>query len=103
SRRLGLRGPLAGDSTAQTLHVLLLAVLAWSISHAAIFLPRFVARPSAGALLLTYLATTAITALALLRFGLLRPAAIVYLGGTGLVSTVLIGLSGGTMSPALVL
>ena len=102
-RFLRLRGPLEQNPTARILHALLLGVLLWTAAHTILFLPRFVVRLAASQALLLYLAVTTIVGLVLLRRGSLREASALYLCGVGLVATVLISLSGGSLSPALVL
>jgi len=97
-----LRGPLAADSTAQMLHLLLVVIAAWTavafvvtLGLAPITLYRIV---FVGLLELSLLA-----ALLLLRFGHLRTAATVYLAGTFYWATISVSLMGGIRSPTLLL
>jgi PAS domain S-box-containing protein len=102
-RILRLRGALQENPTARILHVLLIGLVLWAVLHATVFMPRFIVRRSAASVLLIYLAVSAIVALVLLRRGSLRNASTVYLCGVGVLATILIAFSGGSLSPALVL
>lgn len=99
-----LRGPLEGNPTANLLHVLLVGLLLWTVGHTILFVATpFILRRAVSVALLLYLAISAIIALLLLRRGSLHNASIVYLWGVGLLASVLVCLSGGSRSPALVL
>lgn len=99
---LRLRGPLAADATAQMLHVLLLVVAVWmafwavvTLNQAPVTLPRIVFP----AILQISLAA----ALILLRLGQFHRASLVYLGGTWLWTTLIIGYRAGIRSSSVVL
>jgi PAS domain S-box-containing protein len=100
---LRLRGPLAGEARARTLHGLAVGLLLylWLI-HLPILVPLFVARKLGAISVSLFLTVICVAILALLRRGLLRPASWVFLAGTWLCVTVFIVLSGGVQSSALV-
>ena len=98
---LRLRGPLAGDPKAQTMHVLLLGILAWLGIHDLVFL-GLSARKPANLAFTTALALIAIISLYFLRRRTLRTAGLVYVVGLWLVFSAVITLSGGIRSPVLV-
>lgn len=101
-RALRLRGPLAQHPTARTLHGLLLAVALWEgLSTAATF-P--ISPNKAFAIIVnTPSEVGLVTALILLRAGLLRATIFVYLAVTWLFATSMTALNGGIRSPAQVL
>lgn len=99
---LRLRGPLAGDPTARILHALVICILIWMVPGFAVAIP-FSARKAAVAVLCTFEAAVAFCSWVLLRRGRIRPAGLVYLAGTCITATVVVALSGGIRSPALVL
>jgi PAS domain S-box-containing protein len=96
TQRLRLNGPLAKDPTAQTLYALLLVLAVWfgvwNISLLLIY-------PHLDRLLVAVLQQVALVApLALLRYGLLRQASLVYLTCTWLSATVRIAIGTGIHS-----
>ena len=94
-----LRGPLAADTTAQTLHGLNLCLLAmFTIGHfVTTVYPISIYRFGLFALV----ETGFITALILLRLGLLRGASLVYMGGAWLYTTLVAAFHTGIYSPVL--
>ena len=100
---LRLRGPLAGDVRARTLHGLVVGLLFYIwIVHLPVLVPLFIVTKAGSTLVTLYLTLIYGITLALLRRGALRPASGLFLGGTWLVVTVLILLGGGVQSTALV-
>src|SRR5438105_4623755 len=96
-----LRGPLAGEPTAEVLHVLLLSLCACLALDLVLVQPRTRAvLPNAALLALG--AVSYVTALLFLRKGLLRWSSLVYLAGTWLVWTIVIIWNGGIHSVGLV-
>jgi len=94
---LRLPGPLAEDSTAQTLHAMLLGFGAWIVFLVLVDLPttpRFAGNAAVDVLLIL----TVSAALVLLYRGALRAASLVYLCGGWLTYTAFIILSGGIHS-----
>jgi two-component system cell cycle sensor histidine kinase/response regulator CckA len=98
-----LRGPLAGEPAARVLNTLLVWILIWVSVCTLILVPLFAARKLGALALGCGWALTAVISRYLLRRGLLRQSAIVYVIGTWLVSTLLIVPSGGIRSPFLVM
>ena len=101
-RALRLRGPLAEDPTAKVLHALVVGALAVFVPCTV--LSAFVATNKllSGSQYLLLLFTL-IAAWALLRRGFMRMASLTYLGGTWLLTTFIVAVSGGIRSPAQVL
>lgn len=96
-----LRGPLSGEPTARTLHVLLVGILAWVVFHVLILLPLSARKPANLALTFS-IALSAVISLYTLRRGSLRKAGIIYVVSSWLIFSVVIVLLGGIRSPALV-
>lgn len=96
-----LKGPLSDDPKAGALHALLLGILAWIGVHVLIILPFIGTRKPLNLAISAALALTAIISLYLLRRGSLRKAAMVYIVGWWLFCSMVIVLSGGIRSPAL--
>ena len=93
-RGLRLRGPLANDSTARILHVLLLALVIWlTLSTLLVLLSTSVARLNF--FLVPSLLVILVVALLLLRAGFLRAASLIYLSGMFLYVTSIMILTGG--------
>jgi PAS domain S-box-containing protein len=99
---LRLRGPLAGNHTAETLHVLLLSELFWAAGASVFILPFFVYRKNLVAGLFLVLSAVSVISLALLRRGYLLRAGFASLCASWCAATVAIVLSGGIRSPILV-
>jgi PAS domain S-box-containing protein len=100
---LRLRGPLAEDVRARTLHGLVVGLLLYIwIVHLPIMVPLFVARKAGSTLANLFLTLIYGITLALLRRGALRRASGFFLVGTWLAATVLVVLGGGVHSTALV-
>jgi len=98
---LRLRGPLAGESTAEVLHVLLLSLCACLALDLVLVQPRTPAViPNACVLILGGVSYGA--AILSLRVGLLRRASLFYLVGTWLMWTIVILWNGGIHSVGLV-
>jgi PAS domain S-box-containing protein len=85
------------------LHALLVGLLIWTAIYIVAILPRFVVRMHAAVALLTFEAGFFLIALILLHRGALRNAALIYLLGIGIPSTILIAFHLGIRSPVLVL
>jgi PAS domain S-box-containing protein len=100
---LRLRGPLSEEPTARVLNVLLVCILLWMSLCTFVIVPAFAARKPGGMALGAGWALTAAISLYLLRRGSLRKSAIVFVGGTWLISCTLVVLSGGLRSPFLVM
>src|SRR5436309_2747491 len=83
-----LHGPLAGDSTAEILHALLLGLLVWTAIQGSIGLLFFVAKPGPSAAVVGFQAISYLIALAMLERGNLRSASLVYLFGVSVPATV---------------
>jgi hypothetical protein len=100
---LRLRGPLAEDVRARTLHGLVVGLLLciW-IVHLPILVPLFIVTKAGSTLVTLYLTLIYGITLALLRRGALRRASGFFLVGTWLVATGFIVLGGGVQSTALV-
>jgi PAS domain S-box-containing protein len=100
---LRLRGPLAGEVRARTLHGLVVGLLMYIwIVHIPIFVPLFVFRKAGSAIVNLFLTLIYLITLALLRRGSLRQASGFFLVGTWLAATAFIVLGGGVQSIALV-
>lgn len=100
---LRLRGPLAGEVRARTLHGLVVGLLLYIwIVHLPIVVPLFVVRKAGSTLLNLFLTLIYGITLALLRRGSQRQASGVFLVGTWLAATVFVVLGGGVQSTALV-
>jgi PAS domain S-box-containing protein len=102
-KALRLRGRLAEDSTARTLHNLVLALALWLVfSTFLVVLTTSVARPNL--FLVPSLLITLATALILLRMGFFRAAGWLYLGGMLVYVTIIMVLTGGSLrnSPAVI-
>jgi len=100
---LRLRGPLAEDVRARTLHGLVVGLLMYIwIVHIPIFMPLFLARKAGSAIANLFLTLIYLITLGLLRRGSLRQASRFFLAGTWLAATVFIVLGGGVHSTALV-
>jgi len=100
---LRLRGPLAGEVRARTLHGLVVGLLMYIwIVHIPIFMPLFLARKAGSAIANLFLTLIYLITLGLLRRGSLRQASRFFLVGTWLAATVFIVLGGGVHSTALV-
>ncbi len=98
-----LRGPLAGEIRARTLHGLVVGLLLYIwIVHIPVIVPLFAARKAGSTLANLYLTLIYGITLALLRRGSLRRASLVFLAGTWVAATVFIVLGGGVQSTALV-
>ncbi len=100
-RRMGkalrLRGPLAGDPTAQVLHAVLVGLACAIILELAADLPVSPRKPALSALVLIF-TVVSIAPLTLLHRGSLRAASLTYLSGSWLLFTVVIILNGGIRS-----
>ena len=91
---LELRGPLANDSTARILHILLLALVIWlTLSTLLVLLSTSVARLNF--FLVPSLLVILVVGLMLLRLGFLRAASLIYLTGLFLYVTSIMILTGG--------
>ena len=101
SRALRLRGPLAADSSAQVLQILLLSLCGCLIFDLVMVQPRTSA-VLANAIVLALGFGAYGTALAVLQKGSLRAASVIYLVGTWLMWTIVIVGSGGIHSPGVV-
>ena len=100
---LRLRGPLAGDVRARTLHGLVVGLLLYIwLVHLPIIAPFFVARKAGSTLANLYLTLIYGITLAVLRRGLLRRASLLFLAGTWVAATVFVVFGGGIQSTALV-
>ena len=100
---LRLRGPLAGEVRARTLHGLVVGLLLYIwIVHIPVIVPLFVARKAGSTLANLYLTLVYGITLALLRRGSLRRAIMVFLAGTWVAASVFIVFGGGIQSTALV-
>ena len=100
---LRLRGPLAGDVRARTLHGLVIGLLLYVwVVHIPIIVPLFVGRKAGSTLVNLYLTLIYGITLALLRRGSLRRASLFFLAGTWVAATVFIAFGGGIGSTALV-
>jgi len=100
---LRLRGPLAEDVRARTLHGLVVGLLLFIwIVHLPILVPLFIVTKVGSTLVTLYLTLIYGITLALLRRGALRLASGFFLVGTWLAATVLIVLGGGVQSTGLV-
>jgi signal transduction histidine kinase len=97
------RGPLANETTARVLHWLLVGLLIWFALYISIILPFFNIKKALSALLAVFGILTWVVALVLMRRGLLRWAALVYLSAMYVSATLLMVLYGGIRSPATVL
>ncbi len=98
-----LRGPLAGEVRARTLHGLVVGLLLYIwIVHIPVIVPLFVARKAGSTLANVYLTLIYGITLALLRRGSLRQASVFFLAGTWIAATVFIVFGGGIQSTALV-
>jgi signal transduction histidine kinase len=96
-KALRLRGPLAGDPTAQILHALLVALVGWLILELLLDL-SLAPRKLASAVSLVFAILITLAPLALLHCGSLRMAGLIYLSGYWLLITVVIVLNGGIHS-----
>jgi signal transduction histidine kinase/CheY-like chemotaxis protein len=96
---LRMRGPLAGNPRAETLHALALGTVCWTILSVLVVLPSAVGKPAAigGDAIL---AAASLLALVLLRGGWFPAAAGSFLIGNVAMATVMAVLSGGALSPA---
>lgn len=96
---LRMRGPLAGNPRAETLHALALGMVCWTILSVAAVLPSGAGKPAAigGD---AALAAASILALLLLRWGWFPAASGSFLIGNVAMATVMVALSGGALSPA---
>ena len=94
-----LRGPLAQDSTARILHILLLGFAAWIILSSPILLTT-TPRKYAASILYLLASFMVLAALVLINRGFLRGASLVYVCGTWLIWTVVMVLNGGIHSLA---
>ncbi len=100
---LRLRGPLAGNVRARTLHGLVVGLLLYIwIVHIPVIVPIFVVRKAGSTLANLYLTLMYGITLALLRRGSLRRASLVFLAGTWVAASVFIVSGGGIQSTALV-
>jgi len=100
---LRLRGPLAGEVRARTLHGLVVGLLLYIwIIHIPVIVPIFVVRKAGSTLANVYLTLIYAITLVLLRRGSLRRASVLYLAGTWVAATVFIVSDGGIQSTALV-
>ena len=100
---LRLRGPLAGDVRARTLHGLVVGLLLYIwIVHLPIMVPLFVVRKAGSTLANLFLTLIYGITLALLKRGSLRQASVFFLVGTWLAATAFVVLGGGMQSTALV-
>ena len=98
-----LRGPLAGEVRARTLHGLVVGLLLYIwIVHIPVIVPLFVAREAGSTLANLYLTLIYGITLALLRRGSLRRASLVFLAGTWVAASVFVVFGGGIQSAALV-
>ena len=97
------RGPLAGDTTARVLHVLLVGLMLWFALYITIILPFFNVRKAVSELLAILGMFAWFVALILLRRGFFRRAAILYLSVLFLSASLLLVLYGGVRSAAIVL
>jgi len=100
---LRLRGPLAGEVRARTLHGLVVGLLLyiWTV-QIPVIMPIFVMRKAGSSLINLYLTLIYGITLVLLRRGSLRQASVLYLAGTWVAASVFIVSSGGIQSTALV-
>jgi signal transduction histidine kinase/CheY-like chemotaxis protein len=98
---LRLRGPLAADTTAQTLHGLNLFLIVWLIFGHFVVAIYPLSKFRIGLFVLG--ASGFVAVLALLRLGSFRRASLVYLASTWLYSTVTIAFHTGIDSPVLAL
>jgi two-component system, cell cycle sensor histidine kinase and response regulator CckA len=101
---LRLRGPLATDPTARTLHAFLLTLATWYFLWTAILIPLN-PNPNAGLRLsvASVAIVTPLAALVLLRRGRLREASLAYLAGMWIFTTTAMALQGGVRSTIQVL
>lgn len=97
------RGPLADDTTARVLHVLLVGLMFWFALYITIILPLFNVKKAVSELLAILGMFAWCVALILLRRGFLRRAAILYLSVLFLFASLLIVLYGGVRSATIVL
>ena len=97
------RGPLANETTARVLHWLLAGLLIWFVLYIAIVLPFFNIKKALSALLAVLGIMIWVVTLVLVRRGLMRWAALLYLSTMYVSATLLIVLYGGIRSPATVL
>jgi signal transduction histidine kinase len=102
SLSMSLRGPLAGDRTAQLLHALLLLISVWtaaawisSLPLAPITLPRIYN--------VLFFELSLAAALVVLRLGYFRAASTVHLAGVWTWATLILIFFGGVRSPGIVL
>ncbi len=95
---LRLRGPLAGDPTAQTLHAFLLSLALWLGTWSAILLPLYPHPPRRiiGAVIQILIP---LGPLVVLRLGFLRRASLFYLGLSWAFATYIVAFNGGIRSP----
>jgi PAS domain S-box-containing protein len=99
-RALRLRGPLAGDPTAQMLHAFLVSLTLWLGAWSIILLPAYANPPGRliGALVQIIIP---LGALVLLRLGFLRRASVFYLAASWIFATYIVAFNGGIRSPLL--
>jgi signal transduction histidine kinase len=94
-QRLRLSGPLAENLTARILYALLIGLLAWTVSFAAVFLPFLSPRPLAATIVLSLQAVVLATSLILVNRGALRLASTIFLAARWTIATATIILNGG--------
>lgn len=96
------RGSLANDTTARVLQLLLVGLLVWFAFYMTIILPFFNVKKAVSALIALLGALVWCVALVLVRRGLFRRAALVYLCAMFLLASVTIVLYGGIRSAAVI-
>ena len=97
-----MRGPLAGDVTAQILNTLLVGVLCFYVFDVVVIIWWFALHKATSMAQASVIALLFAIALILLHRGSLRAASLLYLSGIWVLATVAIILNGGIHSPGVV-